>query len=112
MPLDRVLLHAVFRPRGVRVHADRGLAAVQGAKLMTATSTIMRAVVLALALASTPDIAQAQTPEEFYRGKTINLIIPNAPGGSFDLYARLVASHLGRFIPGNPSIVPQNMPGA
>src|SRR5437899_6480017 len=56
--------------------------------------------------------ALAQTPDEFYRGKTINLIIPNAPGGSFDLYARLVAGHLGRFIPGNPSIVAQNMPGA
>src|SRR5262245_43930228 len=48
--------------------------------------------------------AQAQTPEEFYRGKTINLIIPNAPGGSFDLYARLAAAHLGRFIPGHPAI--------
>ena len=47
--------------------------------------------------------------EEFYRGKTLSLIIPNAPGGSFDLYARLVASHLGRFMPGRPSIVPQNM---
>jgi tripartite-type tricarboxylate transporter receptor subunit TctC len=55
---------------------------------------------------------QAQTVEEFYKGKTLSLIIPNAPGGSFDLYARLVASHLGRFIPGRPSIVPQNMPGA
>ena len=42
----------------------------------------------------------------------ISLIIPNAPGGSFDLYARLAANHLGRFIPGNPAIVPQNMPGA
>jgi len=57
-------------------------------------------------------ISHAQTPEEFYRGKTLNLIIPNAPGGSFDLYARLAANHLGRFIPGNPSIVAQNMPGA
>src|SRR5262252_2965670 len=56
--------------------------------------------------------ARAQTPEEFYRGKTINLIIPNAPGGSFDLYARLAASHLGRFIPGHPAVVAQNMPGA
>ncbi|HEV3371073.1 MAG TPA: hypothetical protein VG145_00910 [Xanthobacteraceae bacterium] len=56
--------------------------------------------------------ANAQTVEEFYRGKTLSLIIPNAPGGSFDLYARLVASHLGRFIPGHPAIVPQNMPGA
>src|SRR5262249_31530776 len=97
MPLDRVLLHAVLRPRRVRVHADRGLAAVQGAKLMTRMSTIMRAVVLALALAASTHAVRAQTPEEFYRGKTINLIIPNAPGGSFDLYARLVASHLGRF---------------
>jgi tripartite-type tricarboxylate transporter receptor subunit TctC len=56
--------------------------------------------------------ANAQTVEEFYRGRTLSLIIPNAPGGSFDLYARLVATHLGRFIPGHPSIVPQNMPGA
>jgi tripartite-type tricarboxylate transporter receptor subunit TctC len=56
--------------------------------------------------------SQAQTVAEFYKGKTLSLIIPNAPGGSFDLYARLVASNLGRFIPGHPSIVPQNMPGA
>jgi tripartite-type tricarboxylate transporter receptor subunit TctC len=61
-------------------------------------------------LAAVP--GHAQTPEEFYRGKTLNLIIPNAPGGSFDLYARLAANHLGRFIPGHPAIVPQNMPGA
>jgi tripartite-type tricarboxylate transporter receptor subunit TctC len=56
--------------------------------------------------------SQAQTVAEFYKGKTLSLIIPNAPGGSFDLYARLVARNLGRFIPGHPSIVPQNMPGA
>jgi tripartite-type tricarboxylate transporter receptor subunit TctC len=59
-----------------------------------------------------PAYAQAQSVEQFFRGRTIELIIPNAPGGSFDLYGRLVATHLGRFIPGNPSIVPQNMPGA
>ena len=56
--------------------------------------------------------ASAQTVEEFYKGKSLNLIIPNAPGGSFDLYARLVANNLGRFIPGHPSIIAQNMPGA
>jgi tripartite-type tricarboxylate transporter receptor subunit TctC len=66
----------------------------------------------ALLLLSAPWSAYAQTPEEFYRGKTLNLVIPNAPGGSFDLYARLAANHLGRFIPGNPAIVAQNMPGA
>lgn len=56
--------------------------------------------------------AQAQSVEQFFHGRTISLIIPNAPGGSFDLYGRLVATHLGHFIPGNPSIVPENMPGA
>ncbi len=54
----------------------------------------------------------AQSVAEFYKGRTLSLIIPNAPGGSFDLYARLVADNLGRYIPGRPTIVPQNMPGA
>jgi tripartite-type tricarboxylate transporter receptor subunit TctC len=60
----------------------------------------------------TTQILHAQTVEEFYKGKTLTLLIPNAPGGSFDLYARLVADNLGRFIPGHPFILPQNMPGA
>ena len=55
---------------------------------------------------------RAQTVEEFYKGRTLSLVIPNAPGGSFDLYARLLADNLGCFIPGHPTIVPQNMPGA
>jgi tripartite-type tricarboxylate transporter receptor subunit TctC len=55
---------------------------------------------------------QAQPAAEFYKGKTLSLVIPNAPGGSFDLYARLVADNLSRFIPGHPLIIPQNMPGA
>jgi tripartite-type tricarboxylate transporter receptor subunit TctC len=75
-----------------------------------ASALLVAATILATILAVMP--AHAQAPEEFYRGKTLNLIIPNAPGGSFDLYARLAANHLGRFIPGNPSIVAQNMPGA
>ena len=55
---------------------------------------------------------EAQTVEQFYRNRNVALVIPNAPGGSFDLYARLAATHLGRFLPGHPNIVPQNMPGA
>lgn len=55
---------------------------------------------------------QAQSVEDFYRGRNISVIIPNAPGGSFDLYGRLVARHIGRFLPGSPGTVPQNMPGA
>src|SRR5262245_20338351 len=73
---------------------------------------IALALPIAVAVSIAATAAHAQTPEEFYRGKTLNLIIPNAPGGSFDLYARLVANHLGRFIPGQPSFVAQNMPGA
>jgi tripartite-type tricarboxylate transporter receptor subunit TctC len=56
--------------------------------------------------------AWPQSPEEFYRGKKIDLIIGYSPGGTYDLYARLVARHLGNYIPGNPTVVPRNMPGA
>jgi len=78
---------------------------------MMTTASALR-ILLAVSMSVVAPAALAQTPEDFYKSKTINLIIPNAPGGSFDLYARLAATHLGRFIPGNPSIVPQNMPGA
>ena len=54
----------------------------------------------------------AQTPEQFYRGKQIELAIGYPPAGSNDVYARLLARHLGKHIPGNPTIVPQNRPGA
>ena len=53
-----------------------------------------------------------QAVEEFYRGRKIDLVIGYSPGGTYDLYARLVARHLGRHIPGKPLIVPRNMPGA
>ena len=54
----------------------------------------------------------AQSVEEFYRGKKIDMIIGYSSGGTYDLYARLVARFLGNYIPGNPTIVPRNMPGA
>ena len=50
--------------------------------------------------------------EEFYRGKQVNLIVGYGPGGGYDIAARLVARHLGRYLPGHPNIVVQNMPGA
>src|SRR5262245_22484048 len=54
----------------------------------------------------------AQSPADFYRGKSIDLYIAYSAGGGYDLYARMVARHLGRHIPGNPQIVPKNMEGA
>src|SRR3954469_8877903 len=52
------------------------------------------------------------TVEDFYRGKKLDMIIGYSPGGTYDLYARLVARYLGNYIPGKPIIVPRNMPGA
>jgi tripartite-type tricarboxylate transporter receptor subunit TctC len=49
---------------------------------------------------------------DFYAGKTIDLIVSNAPGGGFDIYARTIARHMYRHIPGHPVIVVKNMPGA
>jgi tripartite-type tricarboxylate transporter receptor subunit TctC len=54
----------------------------------------------------------ADSVEAFYKGKTMQLLIGFGPGGGYDLYGRAVARHMGRFIPGNPTLVPQNMAGA
>src|ERR1700730_8209020 len=54
----------------------------------------------------------AQTPEQFYKGKNLDLEVGYPTGGSNDAYARLVANHLGKHIPGTPNIVPRNVPGA
>jgi tripartite-type tricarboxylate transporter receptor subunit TctC len=56
--------------------------------------------------------AHAQSVADFYRGKTVNMLIGVGVGGEYDLQARLVARHLGKHIPGNPNVVPQNMTGA
>jgi len=55
--------------------------------------------------------AGAETPTDFYRTKQIKLMVGSTPGGGYDGIARLVARHLGKFIPGNPTIVVQNTPG-
>ena len=68
------------------------------------------AMVVTAALAATP--AHADTVADFYKGKQINLIVGYGPGGGYDTYARLLARHFGRFIPGNPNVIVQNMPGA
>ncbi|MBM3607719.1 MAG: hypothetical protein FJX29_04575 [Alphaproteobacteria bacterium] len=54
--------------------------------------------------------AQAQNPH-FYAGKTLKVVIGYGPGAGYDLYGRLLTRHLGRFIPGAPTLVPNNMPG-
>jgi tripartite-type tricarboxylate transporter receptor subunit TctC len=56
--------------------------------------------------------APAQTPEQFYKGKQVDIVIGYPPGGSNDTFGRLIARHIGKHIPGNPAIVPKNVPGA
>jgi tripartite-type tricarboxylate transporter receptor subunit TctC len=56
--------------------------------------------------------ASAADVDEFFKGKTVNLVVGYGPGGGYDIYARVLARHLGAHIPGNPIVVVQNMPGA
>src|SRR5262245_34431604 len=61
-------------------------------------------------LAAAP--GNAQPVADFYRGKTLRMLIGYGPGGGYDIYGRLVAEFLPRYLPGNPTIIAQNMPGA
>ena len=71
------------------------------------------ALLIAIVLAGWPCAALSQqSVEDFYRGKKLDMIIGYSSGGTYDLYARLVARYLGNYIPGKPLIVPRNMPGA
>ncbi len=65
---------------------------------------------LALALAASP--LAAQTPAEFYKGKTLDFVIGFSVGGGYDIYARTVSRYMGEHLPGKPRIVPKNMTGA
>jgi tripartite-type tricarboxylate transporter receptor subunit TctC len=64
-----------------------------------------------VAVLAAASVTRADPVADFYRGKTMRIIIGYGAGGGYDLYGRLVAEFLGKHIPGNPSIVPQNMPG-
>lgn len=56
--------------------------------------------------------ARAQGAANFYKGKTVDIVIGSAAGGGYDAYGRLIARHLGKHVPGTPNVVAQNMPGA
>jgi|LauGreDrversion4_2_1035121.scaffolds.fasta_scaffold49339_2 tripartite-type tricarboxylate transporter receptor subunit TctC len=68
-------------------------------------------LLLALSLSAT-SIARADAVEEFYRGKSLDLIVGFSPGGGYDVYARMIGRHMGKYIPGQPTIVTKNMEGA
>src|SRR5690348_13843459 len=62
-------------------------------------------------LACSPPSSQAQTPAEFYKGKTIEIYIGSSVGGGYDVYARMLSRHISKYIPGNPIAVAKNMEG-
>jgi tripartite-type tricarboxylate transporter receptor subunit TctC len=72
---------------------------------------VIRALTTAALLIAAAPAASAEPVADFYKGKTLRMLIGYGPGGGYDLYGRLVAEFLPRHIPGHPTIVPQNMPG-
>ena len=66
--------------------------------------------------AAAPTAAEAAPSDEgvasFYRGKTVRIVVGFPPGGGYDTYARAIARHLGQYVPGNPTVIVDNMPGA
>jgi tripartite-type tricarboxylate transporter receptor subunit TctC len=79
---------------------------------MTTLNRVFACVAAMGALAASAPAQAADAVANFYKGKTIQVLVGFGPGGGYDLYARTLARYMGRHIPGNPTMVPQNMPGA
>jgi len=71
----------------------------------------MRALAVVALLVATPALAQPSV-EAFYKGRTVEMVIGTQPGGGYDLYGRLIARSIGKHIPGQPTVIVKNMPGA
>ncbi|MBI4522622.1 MAG: hypothetical protein HY695_02285 [Deltaproteobacteria bacterium] len=69
-------------------------------------------LVLSATLLVSIGIAPTFAQEDFYRGKTVRIVVGSAPGGGFDTYARAIARQLGKHIPGRPTVIVENMTGA
>jgi tripartite-type tricarboxylate transporter receptor subunit TctC len=79
---------------------------------MSHISRAVRLLCLSAMSAACGLITAPASGADFFQGKTINILVGHSAGGGYDLYARVLARHLGRHIPGNPAVVPVNMPGA
>jgi tripartite-type tricarboxylate transporter receptor subunit TctC len=72
---------------------------------------IRRGLLVLLCAVAAVSPAAAQTVEAFYKSHELTILIGHPPGGSYDLYAQLAAAHMGRYIPGKPTVIVQSMPG-
>ena len=77
-----------------------------------ALGSICAAAIAASALIAGQPSAQAQSLEDFYRGKTLSMVVSSSPGGGYDALSRAISRHLSNHVPGNPTVVVRNMPGA
>ena len=75
-------------------------------------AALTRGLMAAAFLFAVVPSGHAQSPAEFYKGRTVDLYIGYSVGGAYDLYARMLARHIGKHIPGNPNVVPKNFEGA
>jgi tripartite-type tricarboxylate transporter receptor subunit TctC len=72
----------------------------------------VRVVAVAMTIVAACGSASGQSAADFYKGRNVDLYIGYSVGGAYDLYARILARHIGKHIPGNPTVVPKNMEGA
>ncbi|MEZ2127748.1 MULTISPECIES: Bug family tripartite tricarboxylate transporter substrate binding protein [unclassified Sinorhizobium] len=79
---------------------------------MTTRRNVIKATLALVLTTTTAQVTHAQTPEEFYKGKTVTLIVSAAPGGGADLYARAFIKYFSKYLPGKPNVVINNLPGA
>lgn len=84
----------------------RRSACATGCSIITALSAMVAGALVS------PPAARADAVEDFYKGKQLRFIIRSDPGGSYDQLSRMIGRHIGKYIPGNPTSVPINMPGA
>jgi len=75
-------------------------------------AVLTRGLLVAAVLVAAASGSRAQSVADFYKGKNVDLYIGYSVGGAYDLYARMIAKHIGRYIPGNPTVIPKNMEGA
>ena len=93
------------------INAQRKTERTIGRNDMNARYLGVAPIVTSILLASSSAVL-AETPAEFYKGKTVTIYVGLSPGGGYDTNARLVGRYLGKYLPGNPSVVVRNMPGA
>ena len=99
-------------PKGLLPSAQTGQSPLAGRSKMILPKMNVALIAAAATFAVAPQLARADAVADFYKGKQISVYIGFTAGGGYDVYARLVAQHMGNHIPGNPMLIPKNMAGA